>query len=301
METLPVETWGAVVRAMKPDGFMYDWIVAERMCEANGNDIEPFFTQWIRGQEAGKQFGIGGGSEEEMDFVRRHVEGKRRGSRGGCARLIKLAVFLGEVVSVAVVKSPSRSGGAQVGGMIWLCKESGWLPPCERGSCEEKKIEEGARKAYLGVFPRGYKMVSGADSGVVLLAELTEESVRICVEWVIPELRWLEGKRDSDHYRHARAFFKSFTEGKFSSGAQCRCAGNGDWVCGACQVVARERRLFISSIRYEGLYPFGEGHWFTGVTDMCWAWSGSYQWLFCRRVPNAEPQLVACWNLECFC
>jgi hypothetical protein len=70
-------------------GCLLTW---ERMRTERGEDFGSALGEWLRKQEGGKWFWEGAGSEEEFDFVRRHVEGECRRLRHGTVLLMRSSV-----------------------------------------------------------------------------------------------------------------------------------------------------------------------------------------------------------------
>lgn len=68
--------------------------------------------------------------------------------------------------------------------------------------------------------------------------------------------RWLE---------EASAIFSWLDQGAFSSSFPCACVLTV--LCSACSGREEESHRFVVQLRYQGVYPYGFHHWWTGLTD----------------------------------
>ena len=122
------------------------------------------------------------------------------------------------------------------------------------------------------------------------IALLSERNLEVTVDKVVGPLRGVclleSGPRGLDPCRFDREYARVVelaalvSRGGYSVDGECGCLGKH--VCAACRRVTRQQRRFIVQDRYQGVYPYGEDHWFRGVTDGVGevsSWQGS--WLRC--------------------
>lgn len=166
---------------------------------------------------------------------------------------------------VSIVASVTRAR------TMWsLVRESGRLPErCSQkdcGNCGRRSYDSVAANAYIVVVSRGtyigplcsqnvwnivYRFVPAlqraierdAEDGVLML---DEQSAR----W----LCWEESVK------------QRIREGLFSRGDECRCCP-WEGVCSNCSCLMEHERMILVRDCFNGVLPYGFGHWFTGVTD----------------------------------
>jgi hypothetical protein len=72
---LPPAPRGMSLERMPPSALIADWVAVSRVGRGWRENTASRFTEWVSKQELGKQFGHFAGSAEEIEFVRRHMEG----------------------------------------------------------------------------------------------------------------------------------------------------------------------------------------------------------------------------------
>ena len=180
---------------------------------------------------------------------------------------------------------------------FWLTKESG-LEPChgweEPPNSAERRVCEEERKAYVAVI--GWDIVDEAAVADVVFAALGKESLEVVMKAVLYSL---SVQRQAVQFgmrcfRTADAF-RALDDGMFSSGAECSCA-LGAGMCKPCEDTGQDECMFVRQVCYEGRYPRGEGHWWTGLTDcageVCGVW-----WLQCLA-PAAGMETTSSVSIE---
>lgn len=78
MEGLGVEQQSAVSRAMEATARVGDWIVVEQACWVLSGEVSVWLGQWLCGFARGVVFAECPGTEEEISFLARYMEGERR-------------------------------------------------------------------------------------------------------------------------------------------------------------------------------------------------------------------------------
>jgi hypothetical protein len=96
----------------------------------------------------------------------------------------------------------------------------------------------------------------------IVVAELTRETVDIVIEKIIPAYR----KVNSGGFLAVAGLAAALGHGMYSGGASCGCGGE-QGLCFACEGLSLCRTRFVVLDIYLGVYPFGEGHWLSCVTD----------------------------------
>jgi hypothetical protein len=183
------------------------------------------------------------------------------------------------------------------GRVSWfLTKESGQVPDCaEPEVCGCLEGHEGD-----SVQPTGYVIVKHSASwwwstvqwSEVIVGQLCRESLLVVERRVVLLLAMLRSspcvpvgvlasEEIATWVRLAGAVSALFDSGAFSSGFSCGCVITG--VCDACRAVCGVRQRFESVFSYEGVFPYGNEHWWSGVTDGVDCVRGSVLWLRCAH------------------
>jgi hypothetical protein len=165
---------------------------------------------------------------------------------------------------------------------VWWCMtaESGRVPVCRAGkACVTYAVRRPSRVAR-----RAYVIVKTARHGrngqvlwSTLLAPLSAESVDIVYRRMAPMFRTavLQGASSC-----TGQLVEAVRRGMFSCGEECECTG---WTAtGICALCELRGRRFVAMDCFSGVYPCGEQHWFTGVTDAAGLdVTGGGEWLRC--------------------
>lgn len=158
----------------------------------------------------------------------------------------------------------------------YLTKESGRVPvSCSHSSGVLAKPME-LRRSVLVVQLSACWWATEIQWSEVAVARLTREALFVVERRFLPLLVrvWkdvVDVESDSMRrlvrrwFAEADAFFGLLDGGAFSTGFSCACVVTG--VCKQCKQLEEESRRFIVQDRYEGVFPLGKEHWWTGVTD----------------------------------
>ncbi|KAF2623332.1 hypothetical protein BU25DRAFT_177440 [Macroventuria anomochaeta] len=174
--------------------------------------------------------------------------------------------------------------GSQAG--WFLTRESGELPVCYDAKgcgCDQRRYTSNQlRRSYL-VLKVG--VLQGREwRDHVAVALLSEEAVCVAEAVARSCCQIVGGGGDAAQLASAMSgAFRALDDGAFSSGGGYSC--RLDFLCKPCSEVPRKRRQFIWLVRFIGVRPWGEKHWFGGVTlavgDVCPA---KEPWLRCRLI-----------------
>jgi hypothetical protein len=158
----------------------------------------------------------------------------------------------------------------------WLVRESGQLPPtcanftcwdgCEcNGACS---LADGLAHAYM-VF-----VVAGSESEysrpMVVVADLgvrTMNIVRGSVSRIVRVEKVDDDGEAGTVSRQLCRICRNLSRGMMSALDSCDCVLGEETQCSLCRGVSPLQRVFILQEQYEGVKPFGEKHWWRGVTD----------------------------------
>ena len=145
-------------------------------------------------------------------------------------------------------------------------------------------------KAYVAVIR--WDTVDEAEVADVVFAVLTKESLEVVTIVVLYSLSVQRQvvERGMRCFRTVDAF-TALDQGMFSRGAFCFCA-LGVGLCDWCEEVDEEQRMFVRQPRYEGRYPRGRRHWWTGLTDCAGEVSG-VPWTQCVHSDGSAEAMVA--------
>lgn len=144
---------------------------------------------------------------------------------------------------------------------LWLCKESGGVPVCKEKACEGFRLERGEKRACVVFQTTGFN-VRREYRSAVFFGKMSAEGVGGIAKQVFVEL---EGSRDSSPLirlskrRIDREFFERFENWKLHDAPRTGHLGEENG--------AKEVPVLLVSRGFNRLYPYGKGHWFTGVTD----------------------------------
>jgi hypothetical protein len=176
----------------------------------------------------------------------------------------------------------------------WITRESGegplcwWQPDSEGSPCGDDALPRQPRACMV------IKVALSADEAVVTqhwklvaISKLDSDSLFITMRHIMPWLRGLSSAKDGCTKRGvtAQEFFSRLDAGMFSYTTGCACTGVA--VCYACSRVNINSRRFLVQDRYQGAYPRGRGHWFSGATDAVRDIAhGQLMWLSCCCGPH---------------
>jgi hypothetical protein len=158
----------------------------------------------------------------------------------------------------------------------FLTKESGQAPQvCEcledHQHCRVQPLTPRVRRGYVVVQVEGALHVTGRLWSEVLVARLSAAAVGTL------EVLFA-GEQISDE--RIAAAVELLERGLVSVDAGCTCTVTE--VCDACIAVPGENRRFLCATVFTGVQPYGEEHWWCGVTDATREVSdGGELWLMC--------------------
>jgi hypothetical protein len=278
MEDLPWEVVLTVRDALAEGLCLAEYVKLGEVCRSWRGWTGRSFGGWLRRQPEGIPLRPFCGSGAELEFVRRHVPGRWLCAVGALDNDLKRAVLVEHKVSVTVAVSGS-------GTTWWLTRESGRTPmECgdASGMCCSRTKRDSARQQTCALMV--IKVVAEDQQGfdsVALLAPLCNGVMVAAKKRVVPVLQgslWCRWKpelrfRLMETYRagsgklhdaHAECV-DSIAHGMFSCGAECTCEVLST-LCAGCSAVS-STEWFVKQESYCGLYPQGEDHWWSGVTD----------------------------------
>ncbi|KAF2677001.1 hypothetical protein K458DRAFT_166946 [Lentithecium fluviatile CBS 122367] len=253
MESVSLLLWPAELRVEVFRRMAFGDVVSLWSAEPRWVDAE--FPGWIFHQAVGVPLVPFAGSPEELAFVRRHVD-RRCCCMCGYILLIVQAVLVSEKVSVTC--RTVWNGSAE----WWLTRESGRVPEgCGRETCKGCRRCPGVE----WVVPRGFVVVrvgreSLSEDGVVV-AVLSRSTLSVVCRGVAEWRLHCERPQCSEGALVIEEVYRA-------SGAACECGGLGFLLCGRCGLVGVGGVVrFGGQDGFMGVFPFGAGHWFTGVID----------------------------------
>jgi hypothetical protein len=149
----------------------------------------------------------------------------------------------------------------------WLTKESGQFPCLGDKAEEDLTYAEGleVRCAYLVLKVR--QVQGGHYVDFVVFAEMKARAFEVLVDTVLPYLGQVDGcgRRDGAG-PGTMSLMGCLDDGMFSHDEGCGCdLLHG--VCSLCAAMAERYCRFLWQDRFDGVFPLGSGHWWTGVTD----------------------------------
>jgi hypothetical protein len=161
-----------------------------------------------------------------------------------------------------------------------LRRERGRRPECAlgvAGRCCLGGGDDGLAKAYFVVELRGAWLHKAVELPACIFLRMTGRSLRMIRERLfedVSELRrchasyWGAGTRDV--FAEGARYLSRLEGGLYSVDWHCGCFG---WsVCTACAVRPKTERMFAVLNSFDGVRPFGERHWFLGVTEAADGW-----------------------------
>jgi hypothetical protein len=186
------------------------------------------------------------------------------------------------IVFVAACVSLTRSVALDGAVHWWLTKESGKLAPwCGFDECMTCAALGGKDRlqccAYLVVKVQGPNR-----DYAVALSLLSKEALEVAIGSVFPDVDRIVGCGSAVSVSAQQLeLFSLLHAGLYSSAAGCKCSV-GAGVCTVCTKVRRTCRRFVWRDRFDGVFPLGPSHWFSGVTDACGdVGKSQIPWLFC--------------------
>ena len=169
-----------------------------------------------------------------------------------------------------------RMDRQSVTAVFWLTRESGRVPVCVDatlcGCCVTKRKPEELRSAYLAVVEREHCLRTRHPDRVSVLTVMAFRAT-----W----RSWSRVERKKALVeQHVRLCAGAWAGEPHCTGRWCGEGGDGT----SCMECTVEDSLFAP--KYEGVFPRGEDHWWTGVTDSidggrealdtvwlkCWMW-----------------------------
>jgi hypothetical protein len=248
-----------------------DWSRMEKQHRSRSDLFSSVLDAWLEAQRMGSSFGYCVLGEEELRFVKNHLEGKRTGQElvcraNGVEALRRFSVSLGLLFSNGMIRG-------------WLTRESGSLPDCvDRQSCGctvGALAGADARASYLAVLAD----YGGWVSSSVALGRLSEASL----DQVVIRMASIAN-------REGRSWEAAFCVAKLGQGL---CASTGVCTCSAlrnvcteCLEVQRRQPHFVVAERYDRRGRSGL-LWFHGLTDAIDGGSHLLQkrepWLICEQ------------------
>jgi hypothetical protein len=131
--------------------------------------------------------------------------------------------------------------------------------------------------------------LEGGEHGFsVVLSRLCGASLKVGRKTVFKEVDALVGAERGSGVAERAEYFGLLHRGLYSmrggldcERAECECSVK-DGVCGRCRAVSHNERLFVWRECFDGLFPMGKGHWFSGVSDACGSvGAAGLPWLMC--------------------
>lgn len=159
----------------------------------------------------------------------------------------------------------------------WVTRESGTVgTPCSADAgcwyCSGTHGRRFVRRQSYMVIQMGIES-GGARWNEVVLAELSCKAVEACFLNIVP--KYASICSGSDSAQQAMGMASQLNMGMFSRPESCVCSWT-EGVCGHCRAATPSQRAFVAVDAFLGLFPYGEEHWLSCVTD------GSESGLHCR-------------------
>ena len=183
----------------------------------------------------------------------------------------------------------------------WLTWENGQGPICWWQEPQSLQRLCGGSDSHIP--PKAYLVVkagagpSGAIAAGrwkhVVFGELNLETLNATLSRIIPWLRNLPSAAQDCKGRgiSIQGFYRSLDAGLYSLTSHCTCTDTG--VCGGCREAHLSASRFVAQHQFQGPYPRGPLHWFSGVSaavgDVA---HRQLPWLRCCCGGNLQPCTV---------
>lgn len=166
--------------------------------------------------------------------------------------------------------------GYESTGSWFLTVESGQVPACAVAmTLGERRVIDGGvvlRGSFLIVQGKSHLLVNRSAAAIARLEAVTLENVRRLV--VTQSDRIFRGGAAA-----VEALLKALGNGWCSARIGCRCSWQR--TCSGCSRVGLSERVFVKQVWYDGVFPLGREHWFTGVTDGVYYAEHAERWYPC--------------------
>jgi hypothetical protein len=194
-------------------------------------------------------------------------------SRFESARLDTKAAITARKISITF--HVRQYGGSE----WWLTRESGHHPPCASDSCFSHCPDQQRgdyRQSYLViVIDHPGDRVWTEPVRRVAFAQLNTDALSIVACRIAPTLL---GHDVQHRLPVVKTVFRSFTRGMFSASTTCAC----NPLSGACaSCAARSQARFVWENGYSRVSPYGDDHWYVGLSDAVDKDDDEYKWLQC--------------------
>jgi hypothetical protein len=265
---LPVELHLVVAQELGLDATIEDWVNLAMVCRALHDVSSVMFVAWLESQPTGHTFGRSRGTEAELVFLHRHIDGM-------CMPYPKQFIYsTHKELAITARKCSITFHVLQHGGTEWwMTRESGRRPPCVRVSCSRCRYHkplQDLRQSYLVIVAdHPGKRVWTEPARRVAFAQLDADALFIVACRVASTLLQVSA---------LRTVFQSFARGMFSVSTKCVCSVSFG-TCASCSA-CRESR-FVWENGYSRVSPYGNHHWYRGVSDAVDRKSEGGAWLQC--------------------
>jgi hypothetical protein len=161
----------------------------------------------------------------------------------------------------------------------WLTRESGRIPPCEDAGCTRSRTHlapEALRQAYLVLIVRCPGRHAWTEpTRRIAFARLDTAALHFVGRRIVPSVCT---SSMGDREYAVGWMFRSFRYGLFSGLASCGC-GVHRGICSHCRGAVQVR--FVWENGFSRVLPYGNGHWYHGVTDGVDDTTDADAWLQC--------------------
>ena len=161
----------------------------------------------------------------------------------------------------------------------WWTRESGRVPPCVDAGCTRSRTHfapEDLRQAYLVVVVRHPgRHVWTEPTRRIAFARLDAAALHFVGRRMAPSIHTFQV---GDRQYVVSWIFRSLRHGLFSGTASCGC-GIDRGICAHCAAQAQVR--FVWENGFSRVLPYGNEHWYRGITDAVDDTTDADAWLQC--------------------
>ena len=183
----------------------------------------------------------------------------------------------------------------------WLTRESGKPPVCTDSTscgCDRTELSPAElRKAYVVVKLSARWWWSRPRWSEVLIGQMCRETLFLVEHRIAPIMAGLQSSPvvgvNSTCEWHVRKWFcdaqlltSVIDRGAFSTGLVCECSVQH--ACSVCTVAPITEHRFEEQYRFDGVFPYGQEFWWTGITCAVGSVRDDVLWLSCPAFRNAN-------------
>jgi hypothetical protein len=186
----------------------------------------------------------------------------------------------------------------------WLTVESGRVPMCVSptlcgcGGHESAVLSRAQRRGYVLLKVSASFWLRKLQWSEVIVGKLSAETLRVVRQRLavlaahVRSSPVLEAGDSGEqclkrHVALAGSLSSWLDGGAFSGSFPCACVLGH--VCTSCRAVPESERRFVEQGCYDGMFPYGDDHWWTGVTDGAGELRGEKPWMMCFHERQGKP------------